>query len=198
MQGAGAIGVAAKALVRAEAQAASPALSLAGIDITFNLKDGGRYQAASQINLDVAPGEFVAVVGPTGCGRSILLNAAAGLLQPGAGKVGILGKPLRGLTLKAGYLFQLDALMPWKSALQNVAVALESQGVAGKEADARARAWLARVSLRAFTDRYPHRIAKRGMKSMLEVLKTLDPELTIATVDLNKTFTPPFAQKAGA
>jgi NitT/TauT family transport system ATP-binding protein len=182
----------------AEAQAASPAASLAGIDITFNLKDGGRYQVVSQINLDVAPGEFVAVVGPTGCGKSTLLNAAAGLLQPSAGKVGILGEPLRGLNLKVGHLFQLDALMPWKTALQNVAVALESQGVAGKEADERARAWLARAGLRAFTDRYPHRIAESGMKSMLDVLKTLDPELANATVDLNKTFTPQFAQRAGA
>ena len=104
MRGAGAIGVAANALARAEAQAASPAVSLAGIDITFNLKYGGRYQAVSQINLDVAPGEFVAVVGPTGCGKSTLLNAAAGLLQPSAGKVGILGEPLRGLNLQAGYL----------------------------------------------------------------------------------------------
>ena len=174
MQGAGAIGVAADAL------AASPAVSLAGIDITFNLKDGGRYQAVSQINLDVAPGEFVAVVGPTGCGKSTLLNAAAGLLQPSAGKVGILGEPLRGLNLKAGYLFQLDALMPWKTALQNVAVALESQGVAGKEADERARAWLARVGLRAFTDRYPHMLSG-GQKKRVALAQVLirDPKILL-------------------
>jgi len=180
MQGAGAIGVAANALARAEAQAASPAVSLAGIDITFNLKDGGRYQAVSQINLDVAPGEFVAVVGPTGCGKSTLLNAAAGLLQPSAGKVGILGEPLRGLNLKAGYLFQLDALMPWKTALQNVAVALEPQGVAGKEADERARAWLARVGLRAFTDRYPHMLSG-GQKKRVALAQVLirDPKILL-------------------
>jgi NitT/TauT family transport system ATP-binding protein len=76
-----------------------------------------------------AAGEFVSIVGPTGCGKSTLLNAAAGLLVPSAGTVGIFGKPLSGLNRRAGYLFQADALMPWKTALDNVKVALEPMGV---------------------------------------------------------------------
>ncbi len=160
--------------------ARAAAVSLTGIDITFNLKDGGRYQAVKDIALNVAHGEFVSVVGPTGCGKSTLLNAAAGLLQPSAGKVGILGEPLAGLNLKAGYLFQLDALMPWKTALQNVAVALESQGVTGKEADERAHAWLARVGLRAFTDRYPHMLSG-GQKKRVALAQVLirDPKILL-------------------
>ncbi len=157
-----------------------PAISLAGIDITFALKDGGRYQAVKGVDLSVAPGEFVAVVGPTGCGKSTLLNAAAGLLQPSAGKVGILGEGLAGINLKAGYLFQLDALMPWKTALQNVAVALEPQGVPAREAEERARAWLARVGLRAFTDRYPHMLSG-GQKKRVALAQVLirDPKILL-------------------
>lgn len=157
-----------------------PAVDLSGIDITFGLKDGGRYQAVKDISLAVAPGEFVAVVGPTGCGKSTLLNAAAGLLQPSAGKVGILGAPLSGINLDAGYLFQLDALMPWKTALQNVAVALEPKGVPAREAEERARAWLARVGLRAFTDRYPHMLSG-GQKKRVALAQVLirDPKILL-------------------
>jgi NitT/TauT family transport system ATP-binding protein len=152
--------------------AASAAIALSGIDITFNLKNGGRYQAVKAISMAVADGEFVAVVGPTGCGKSTLLNAAAGLLQPSAGKVGILGEPLAGINLRAGYLFQLDALMPWKTALQNVAVALEPQGVCAREAEERARDWLTRVGLRAFTDRYPHMLSG-GQKKRVALAQVL-------------------------
>ena len=165
---------------RQDAPAQPAAVSLAGVDITFNLRDGGRYQAVKDIALDVAHGEFVSVVGPTGCGKSTLLNAAAGLLLPSAGKVGILGEPLAGLNLKAGYLFQLDALMPWKTALQNVAVALEPQGVTGKEAEERAHAWLARVGLRTFTDRYPHMLSG-GQKKRVALAQVLirDPKILL-------------------
>jgi NitT/TauT family transport system ATP-binding protein len=158
----------------------TPAVSLSGIDIAFNLKDGGRYQAVRDVSIAVAPGEFVAVVGPTGCGKSTLLNAAAGLLQPSAGKVSILGRELSGINLQAGYLFQLDALMPWKTALQNVAVALEPQGVPAREAEERARAWLARVGLRAFTDRYPHMLSG-GQKKRVALAQVLirDPKILL-------------------
>src|SRR3954468_11893858 len=101
---------------------AAAAVSLENLAIAFALKEGGRYTAVEAIKLAVAPGEFVAVVGPTGCGKSTLLNAAAGLIKPFAGRVKIFGGPLPGLNLRAGYLFQQDALMPWKTALDNVAV----------------------------------------------------------------------------
>ena len=68
------------------------------------------------MSLRVAENEFVAIVGPTGCGKSTLLNAAAGLIKPASGSVEIFGEPLTGLNGKAGYLFQQDALMPWKTA----------------------------------------------------------------------------------
>jgi NitT/TauT family transport system ATP-binding protein len=162
------------------APAASAAVALTDLSIGFALKGGGRYTAVEAIDLAVAPGEFVAIVGPTGCGKSTLLNAAAGLLRPSAGTVQIFGGPLTGLNIRAGYLFQQDALMPWKTALDNVAVALEPQGVARAEADRRARDWLRRVGLSAFLDRYPHMLSG-GQRKRVALAQMLirDPEILL-------------------
>lgn len=160
--------------------AETAAVALSGLDITFNLSDGGRYRAVSGIDLSVAAGEFVSIVGPTGCGKSTLLNAAAGLLLPSAGRVGIFGDPLGGLNARAGYLFQQDALMPWKTALANVAVALEPAGVSPREANERARNWLARVGLKAFVDRYPHMLSG-GQRKRVALAQMLirNPEILL-------------------
>jgi len=136
----------------------APAVSLRSIAITFGPKGGG-YTAVQGIDLAAEPGEFIAIVGPTGCGKSTLLNAAAGLLKPSSGHVEIFGTQLLNLNARAGYLFQQDALMPWKTALQNVAVALEPKGLSRAEAETKAREWLRRVGLAAFVDRYPHMLS---------------------------------------
>src|SRR3954469_21655856 len=99
---------------------AAPALALEGVSVTFVSPDGGRYTAIRDTTLRVAPGEFLSVVGPTGCGKSTLLNVAAGLLQPSSGNAQVFGDALQGLNRKAGYLFQTEALMPWRTALANV------------------------------------------------------------------------------
>ena len=125
------------------------ALHLQDVAIAFPLKGGRRYVAVEAIDLAVAPGAFVAVVGPTGSGKSTLLNAAAGLLKPASGRVEVFGRPLQGLNGRAGYLFQSDALMPWKTALDNVAVALEPKGVARGTARARPRTGSAASASRA-------------------------------------------------
>jgi NitT/TauT family transport system ATP-binding protein len=157
-----------------------PAVRLAGLDITFALRSGVTHRAVAGIDLAVAPGEFVAIVGPTGCGKSTLLNAAAGLLKPSAGRVEIDGAALSGLNAKAGYLFQADALMPWKTALENVAVALEPQGVKKAAAQARARDWLGRVGLRSFADRYPHMLSG-GQRKRVALAQMLirDPQILL-------------------
>ncbi|MFN4275808.1 MAG: ABC transporter ATP-binding protein [Ferrovibrio sp.] len=159
---------------------AAQAVRFAGLDITFQLQTGGTHRAVAGIDLSVAPHEFVAIVGPTGCGKSTLLNAAAGLLKPSAGSVEILGAPLVGLNARAGYLFQADALMPWKTAIDNVAVALEPQGVNRAEALDRARAWLARVGLKSFTDRYPHMLSG-GQRKRVALAQMLirDPQILL-------------------
>ena len=162
------------------AAARAPAVALSGLSIGFALKDGGRYTAVEAIDLAVAPGEFVAIVGPTGCGKSTLLNAAAGLLRPTNGTVAIFGAPLAGLNTRAGYLFQQDALMPWKTAFDNVAVALEPQGMPRVEAGQRAREWLRRVGLSAFLDRYPHMLSG-GQRKRVALAQMLirDPEILL-------------------
>ena len=134
-------------------------IELKNVAISFNLANGGRYDAVAESNLKVADNEFVAIVGPTGCGKSTLLNAVAGLLTPASGTVEISGKQLSGLNRQAGYLFQQDALMPWKTVLENVAIGLEIAGTPKKEARAQAQEWLARVGLANFGDRYPHMLS---------------------------------------
>jgi NitT/TauT family transport system ATP-binding protein len=168
------------AFAQAAPDAASAAVALRNLSIAFGLKGGGRYTAVEAIDLAVAPGEFVAIVGPTGCGKSTLLNAAAGLLRPSAGTVAIFGGPLAGLNTRAGYLFQQDALMPWKTAFDNVAVALEPKGVPRAEAGKRAQDWLRRVGLSAFLDRYPHMLSG-GQRKRVALAQMLirDPEILL-------------------
>jgi len=158
---------------------AAPAVLLDDVAITFG-GGSGLYTAVQGISLAVRAGEFVAIVGPTGCGKSTLLNAAAGLLRPSAGRVDIFGGALVGLNGRAGYLFQQDALMPWKTALDNVAVALEPQGVRRAEALERARGWLRRVGLAAFTERYPHMLSG-GQRKRVALAQMLirDPEILL-------------------
>ncbi len=135
------------------------AVHLGDVAIAYQLKGGGRYEAVAPSSLNVAEGEFVSIVGPTGCGKSTLLNAAAGLIKPSAGRVEIFGQLLSGLNAQAGYLFQQDALMPWKTAIDNAAIGLDVAGVARSDSLERARQMLGRVGLKSFADRYPHQLS---------------------------------------
>ena len=160
----------------------SAALAFENVTVTFAARAGGgkTYTAVRDTTLHVAPGEFVSVVGPTGCGKSTLLNVAAGLLKPTAGRVAVHAVQLDGLNRRAGYLFQADALMPWLSALDNVAIGLVYRGMQRHEARVRAREWLARVGLAAHGDRYPHQLSG-GMKKRVALAQTLilDPEILL-------------------
>src|SRR5262249_28359847 len=135
------------------------ALDLDGVTVAFRLADGGTYTAVEGASLSVADGEFVAIVGPTGCGKSTLLNVAAGLLPPAAGAVRKAGVPLTALNRDAGYLVQADPLFPWKPAWDKGAVGPETGGAPRRRARERAQAWLTRVGLGAFGNRYPHMLS---------------------------------------
>ena len=164
--------------------AAAPvsALALDAVTCTFasNARGAGGYTAIADVGLDVAPGEFVSVVGPTGCGKSTLLNVAAGLLVPSKGGVRIFGEALHGLNRRAGYMFQSEALMPWRTALANVSAGLEFRGMAPREARMQSETWLARVGLRGFGDRYPHQLSG-GMRKRAALAQTLavDPDMLL-------------------
>jgi sulfonate transport system ATP-binding protein len=139
--------------------AANEAVRFGRVVIDFSLPGGGSYPAVATTDLAVGAHEFVAIVGPTGCGKSTLLNVAAGLLAPSSGEVFVLGAELTGINRAAGYLFQQDAVMPWKTARDNVAIGLEVTGIARAEAVATAQRWLERVGLGAFAERYPHQLS---------------------------------------
>jgi NitT/TauT family transport system ATP-binding protein len=150
------------------------------VDITFRLADGGAYAAVQRASLDVRDGEFVAIVGPTGCGKSTLLNVTAGLFPPSQGRVEIFGASLAGLNRQAGYLFQSDSLFPWKTALENVAIGLETAGTPQSEARSRAQEWLTRVGLGSFGPRYPHMLSG-GQRKRVGLAQVLirDPKILL-------------------
>lgn len=158
----------------------APALELQGVTCTFvDRHDAAqRYTAVREVTLTVGAGEFVSVVGPTGCGKSTLLNVAAGLLAPSSGSVRVFGAPLAGINTRAGYMFQAESLMPWRTALANVMAGLEFRGVA--DAQARAEDWLRRVGLGGFGDRYPHQLSG-GMRKRTSLAQTLalDPDIIL-------------------
>ena len=164
------------------ASSTAPAIHLQGVACTFVSKDNPsqRYTAVSQVDLTVGAGEFVSVVGPTGCGKSTLLNMAAGLLTPSEGSVQIFGTPLSGINTRAGYMFQAESLMPWRTALQNVMAGLQFRGMPDEQARAQAQDWLARVGLGGFGDRYPHQMSG-GMRKRASLAQTLvmDPDIIL-------------------
>jgi NitT/TauT family transport system ATP-binding protein len=155
----------------------APALALADITCRFASRDGrsDAYIAVANTNLVIGRGEFVSVVGPTGCGKSTLLNVAAGLLEPSSGTVEVFGERLRaadGVNRRAGYMFQADALMPWRTGIGNVVAGLEFRGVPAAQAMAQGEEWLRRVGLAGFGDRYPHQMSG-GMRKRLALAQTL-------------------------
>jgi len=155
------------------------AVELAEVTVAFPLA-GGLYTAVERASLNVAAGEFVSIVGPTGCGKSTLLNVAAGLLAPASGQVSVFGAPLAGLNREAGYLFQAEALFPWKTALDNVAIGLDIAGVEARDARRRAQDWLARVGLGSFGARYPHMLSG-GQRKRVGLAQVLirDPKILL-------------------
>ena len=158
------------------------ALELQDITCTFRSREAGSqpYTAVANTSLRIASGEFVSVVGPTGCGKSTLLNVAAGLLAPSLGSVKVFGQLLQGINRRAGYMFQSDALMPWRSALDNVMVGLQYRNVPDAEARLQAQSWLERVGLANFGEHYPHELSggMRKRAALAQVL-ALDPDIIL-------------------
>jgi NitT/TauT family transport system ATP-binding protein len=165
------------------------ALAFDQVSRDFVSPDGRVHRAVDGVSLEIAAGAFVAFVGPSGCGKSTLLNLAAGLLTPTSGRVFAEGAVLSGLNQRATYLFQQDALLPWKNVLDNVALGLVLAGTAQSDARARAATWLARVGLSTFASHYPaqlsggmrkraamaqHWIIDRGVMLMDEPFSALD------------------------
>ena len=167
-----------------EPAGAEPVLALEHVAVEWPGAAPGapRYVAVADVTLAVGAGEFVSVVGPTGCGKSTLLNVAAGLLEPTSGAVLVGGEPLAGLNRRAGYLFQSDALMPWRNARENVEAGLIFSGVERDEARERADQWLRRVGLAGFGNRYPHELSG-GMRKRVGLAQVLILQPQILLMD---------------
>jgi len=141
---------------------------------------GASVLAIEDLDLDVADGEFVAILGQSGCGKTTLLYLIAGLLQPTAGEIRVDGVPVRGPGRDRGVVFQDYALLPWKSVLANIGLGPKLRGVPRPERDAIARRFIALVGLDGFEDRYPHELSG-GMKQRVAVARTLaaDPRAVL-------------------
>jgi NitT/TauT family transport system ATP-binding protein len=158
------------------------ALELERVSRDFTTPDGRGYRALDDVSFAISAGSFVAIVGPSGCGKSTLLNIVAGLLAPSAGTVRVDGEPQAGLNRRATYMFQQDALLPWKTVRENVALGLTLGGVAKPEAQAQAGAWLARVGLAAFAAHYPSQLSG-GMRKRVVMAQNWILDRSILLMD---------------
>ncbi len=158
------------------------AIELRNVSKRFLTPSGQVYTAIRDITLSVAPGEFCAVVGPTGCGKSTTLGLIAGLERPSEGSVQVMGKPVQGIDPRIGYVFQTDAVLPWRNVLNNVATGPLFRSQPKAESLKRAHEWIARVGLTGFEDRYPHQLSG-GMRKRVALAQTFINEPQILLMD---------------
>jgi NitT/TauT family transport system ATP-binding protein len=148
------------------------AIELSSASKRFLTPSGAVYTALRDLNMTVQPGEFCAVVGPTGCGKSTTLALISGLEPVSDGEVEVFGKPVNGITDGIGYVFQTDAVFPWKTVLENVAAGPRYHGASTRDARERARDWIKRVGLSGFEDRYPYQLSG-GMRKRVALAQSL-------------------------
>jgi NitT/TauT family transport system ATP-binding protein len=157
-------------------------IALSGVTKRFPNGRGGLHTAIRDVTLSVAPGEFVAVVGPTGCGKSTTLSLISGLQPPSVGTVEVGGRRVDGIPDGVGYMFQADAMLPWRSVLANVAAGPLWRGVPKARAHERARDWIDRVGLAGFESYYMHQLSG-GMRKRVALAQTLVNEPSILLMD---------------
>jgi NitT/TauT family transport system ATP-binding protein len=159
-----------------------PAIQLADVSKRFPTPGSGSFTALRNLDLRVEPGEFCAVVGPTGCGKSTTLTLISGLERPSSGTVRVAGKTVTGISDGIAFMFQTDAVFPWKSVLDNVSAGPRFRGRSRSEANTLARDWLRRVGLAGFEDRYPHQLSG-GMRKRVALAQSLINEPRILLMD---------------
>jgi NitT/TauT family transport system ATP-binding protein len=127
------------------------AIVLEGVTQRFPLpREDREFTAVQDVSFAVRGGEFVSIVGPSGCGKSTLLGLVAGLIPATAGRITLDGRPVSGVNPRLGFVFQRDAIFPWKTVAQNVGLPLLFRGVDAASARARIAEWIARIGLTSF------------------------------------------------
>ena len=143
---------------------------------------GALNTAIRDVDLVIEPGQFCAIVGPTGCGKSTTLSLVSGLARPSAGSVRVGGQEVDGIATGMSFMFQADALLPWKTVLGNVAMGPRFRGMRKKEAQSEARDWLRRVGLTGFEDHHPHQLSG-GMRKRTSLAAALINQPSILLMD---------------
>jgi NitT/TauT family transport system ATP-binding protein len=158
----------------------TPAIQFRDVSLRFISADGNATVALRNFSMSVARGEFVAIVGPTGCGKSTTLNMVTGLLRPTVGEVRVMGQPVQGIDPRIGFVFQADAVFPWRSVIENVAAGPMFRGKSKKEAQEMAAEWIHRVGLGKFGGHYPHQLSG-GMRKRVALAQTFinSPEILL-------------------
>ncbi|MBS0451225.1 MAG: ABC transporter ATP-binding protein [Proteobacteria bacterium] len=161
-------------------RAGTAAIDFNDVSLRFISQDGNATVALRNFSMSVARGEFVAIVGPTGCGKSTTLNMITGLLKPTVGNVQVMGQPVTGVDPRIGFVFQADAVFPWKSVEDNVAAGPLFRGKPRKEAHEMAQEWIRRVGLAKFGKHYPHQLSG-GMRKRVALAQTFinNPEILL-------------------
>ena len=156
-----------------------PVIEFGGISLAY----GGR-PIISDLSLQVGRGEIVCIIGPSGCGKTTALRMAGGLVQPDSGAVRLLGEPLTAPRRDVAIVFQDygKALLPWRTAHANVALALEAAGVPRRERDGRIRSLLAKVDLAGHEDKYPTEMSG-GMQQRIQIARCLAQDPAVLLMD---------------
>ena len=160
-----------------------PCVRLEEVSVTFDAP-GQRIQALTRVELEVGEGEFVALLGPTGCGKSTLLRVVSDLTHPSAGSIDVRGRPAAEARRanEFGFVFQEPALLPWRSALDNVMLPLEVVRYPPAQRRSRCEALLGMVGLTKFANSYPHQLSG-GMKQRVAIVRALAWNPSILLMD---------------
>jgi NitT/TauT family transport system ATP-binding protein len=159
-----------------------PSIALRGVSKVYRPPKKPPYLAIDRVDLDVEEGRFVSVVGPSGCGKSTILALVAGLITATIGTITIRDDPVRALRTDVGFLFQRDALLPWRTVRENVSLALRFRGLGRREIADRVDPWLARVGLAPFADNFPHELSG-GMRKRAQLAQSLVVDPSVLLMD---------------
>jgi NitT/TauT family transport system ATP-binding protein len=162
---------------------ADPLITVSQLEKTYTTTRGrSTVQALAGISLDIAGGEFVTIVGQSGCGKTTLMRILAGLLAPTTGTVALRGRAVEGPSRDVGIVFQDPTLLPWRSVFDNVMLPVQVLGLDRDASAGRARTLLGLVGLQGFEDKYPHELSG-GMRQRVAIARALVHEPSLLLMD---------------